>query len=477
MAKDHATVVCLDIEGAGRRLVGCFGVSFEETEKPNLQMLAGRIAALCAERQFKFSEAAVALDCAMFMQHSVHSEFADFKKITQTVRFDTEEALGTDATDVAIAFKVDSSDKTGSNLSVFTATKQLLGELLSALQSNNIDPVSVEPDVSCLARFLCQNVSLPADASPLFAFLSRRNGYFLTPLSTPWQAVLPTPPVAVRTFLLSAQNRTELLARQVAMTVALLHLASPVNRLDVFDAADSVRCDDIAKKLTIQTERVDIGTSAGLSAENLADCPDLVGFAIAYGAAIVYLDLPRIANWRSDFMPYQGRKLRLQKTMKFLGAAAVVLMLAVGLYGLMQAIQVNKYRVRLREKFTKEYSAVMFGQQMPDKSKEAVRKLSAALRRIKDAQKGFSITGEDAIAGKLAMVLQAFNKCAAATGLNIDSVAISDKSITISGATSGPDNTLKVFDALKQTGLNVLQQRISSEGGRSTFSVVVEPKK
>jgi type II secretory pathway component PulL len=193
---------------------------------------------------------------------------------------------------------------------------------------------------------------------------------------------------------------------------------------------------------------------------------------------MAYLDLPRIANWRSDFMPYQGRKLRLQNTMKFFSAAAVVLMLAVGLYGLMQAMQVNKYRARLREKFTKEYSAVMFSQQMPDKSKEAVRKLSAALRRIKDAQKGaFSLTGEDAVAGKLAMVLQAFNKCAADTGLNIDSVSISDKSITISGATSGPDNTLKVFEALKQAGLNVLQQRISSEGGRSTFNVVVEPKK
>jgi type II secretory pathway component PulL len=115
---------------------------------------------------------------------------------------------------------------------------------------------------------------------------------------------------------------------------------------------------------------------------------------------------------------------------------------------------------------------------MPDKSKEAVRKISAALRRIKDAQKGaFSLTGEEAVAGKLAMVLQAFNKCAADTGLNIDSVSISDKSITISGATSGPDNTLKVFEALKQAGLNVLQQRISSEGGRSTFNVVVEPKK
>jgi hypothetical protein len=155
-------------------------------------------------------------------------------------------------------------------------------------------------------------------------------------------------------------------------------------------------------------------------------------------------------------------------------------MLAVGIFGLMQALQVNKYRVRLREKFAREYSAVMLGQPVPDKSKEATRKIKVALQRIKDAQKeSLSLTGEEVVTGKLALVFQAFNKCAAATQLNIESVTITDKSITIYGNTAGPDNnnTLKVFEAFKQTGLNVLQQRISSEGGRSTFNITVEPKK
>jgi hypothetical protein len=478
LAKDHATVVCLAIQGRDINLAGCLRVSLEQPEQSDLQTLAQRIAAACAERQFKFAETAVALDCAMFMQHSVHSEFSDVRKIAQTVRFDTEEALGTDATDVAIAFKIDSADQAGSSLSAFTAQKQLLAELLLALQANNLDPISVEPDVNCLARFVCRNVSLPAEARPLFALLSRRNGYFITPVSLPWQAISPTPPAAMRTFLLSAQNRNELLARQVSMTTALLQTAGPINRLEVFDAADSINCDDIAGKLAVQTERIDIIASARLSAENLSDCPDPVEFAIAYGAATAYLDLPQNANWRSDFMPYQGRKLRLQKTLKFFSVAAVILMLAVGIFGLMQALQVNKYRVRLREKFAKEYSAVMLGQPAPDKSKEAARKIKVALQRIKEAQKdSLSLTGEEVVAGKLALVLQAFNKCAAVTQLNIESVTITDKSITISGDTAGPDNTLKVFEAFKQTGLNVLQQRISSEGGRGTFSITVDPKK
>jgi hypothetical protein len=84
---------------------------------------------------------------------------------------------------------------------------------------------------------------------------------------------------------------------------------------------------------------------------------------------------------------------------------------------------------------------------------EANRKIKVALQRIKEAQKGFSLSGEDAVAGKLLMVFQAFNKCASATGLNIESINITDKSVAINGDTSGPDSTLKVFEALKQAGV------------------------
>jgi hypothetical protein len=478
IAKDRATVVCLAQQGREQKLVNCFSISSDQPEQSGSQTLAQRIAAACAERQIKFAEAAVALDCAMFMQHAIHSEFSDARRITQTVRFDTEEALGTDATNVAIAFKIDSIDKTGSNLSAFTAPKQLLADLLGSLQSNNIDPVSVEPDVNCLARFVCQNVSLSGDSRPMFAFLSRRNGYFISPVPSQWQGISPTPANSMRTFLLSAsQNRTETLVKQVSITTALTQTDRPVNRLEIFDAADSVKYDEIAGKLKIETGRIDIISSAKLTPEALADCPDTVEFAIAYGAATAHLDMPNSASFRSDFMPYQGKKLRLQHTLKFFAIAAVILMFAAGLYGLMQAMKFNNYRSQLRAKFTREFSAVMFGEKMPSKSKDATKKIETALRRVKEAQKGYSPTGEEAVAGKLSLVLESLNKCAATTKLNIDTFSVTEKAISVSGDTPSPDNTLKVFDAFKQTGLNVLQQRITTEGGRSSFSVTVEPKK
>jgi hypothetical protein len=123
-----------------------------------MQALAGIIAQGCADRNFKFSEISVALDCSMFMQHTVHSEFKDPKQIAATVRFDTEEALATDITNVAVAFEIASSDETGSQLTVFTSERQILSEVLDALQRYNLDPVNIEPDVHCLSRISTSRV-------------------------------------------------------------------------------------------------------------------------------------------------------------------------------------------------------------------------------------------------------------------------------------------------------------------------------
>jgi len=415
----------------------------------------------------------------MFMQHSIHSEFADARRVTQTVRFDTEEALATDASEVAIAFKIVSSDKAGSNLNVFTASKNLLSDLLVALSANNLDAVSVEPDVSALSRFLCHGVALPQDIQPMFCLFSQKNGYFVTPLAKAWLGVSPMAPAEMRTFLLgNPKNRTDLLTREIRMTIAQIGSAVSLNRLEVFDAAGEINCGQIARNFATETVPVDIVGPSRLPSDVLPNCPDVVEFAIAYGAAIWKLNPPETIDWRNDFMPYQGGKLRLQSALKLLCVAVTILLLAIGVLGFTYSIQIKKDRTMIRDKFAKDYAAFMFGQTMPNKTKEAVRRLDTARRRIKDTKvNALATSGEDAISGKLNLVLQAFNKCSAATGLNIDSVRITDKSITISGDTSSSENTLKVFDALRQSNLNILQQNVSTSGdGRGNFSVSVEPK-
>ncbi len=476
---DNATVVCMSPQPGAANVLGCFSVSVESPEQMSMQALATLISRRCAEKGLDFSDVAVALDCAMYMQHSVHSEFTDTKKIGQTVRFDVEEALATDISGVAIAFSLYSTDQNGSKLTVFTAEKNILAELLAALQSNNIDPVVVEPDANCLARFICQNITLDSQKRPFFGLLSHKKGYFIIPKAPSWQKVSPVPAVYLRTFLLGAghNNRTELLAREIPITSVLSETDEPVNYAAVFDACDRLDEQRLGERLGIETERLALVQSARLTDEQLADCPDPVDFAIACGAALAHFEKPKSTNFRSDFMPYQGGKVRLERSMKFLSAALVVLMLAAGIHGSMRLMQVNKYRSQLREMLKKDYSAAMFGRKLAGRT-NPVGELKRAKRKVEEINKGIlSATGAQSVSAKLTGVLEAFNKCAASTGLSIGSVSITSRAITIAGDTSNIRNTLKVFETVRKTGMNIVQQRMSAKGGRHTFQITVEPKR
>ena len=477
LSKDAATVVCLGSRGRDRNVLGCFSVSVEETEGTGQQALASLIARNCAERGLEFSEVAVALDCAMFMQHNVHSEFNDQKQIAATVRFDTEEALAMDITDVAIAFKITSGDQAGSELAVFTAQRKMLSEIILSLQSNNIDPATIEPDVNCLSRFICQNVWLPESqqAGTLFCMLSRRNGYFIVPAGDKQQS--QTQP-AVRTFILGpTQDRGELLAREVPVTAALVKTGEPINCLKVFDFTGSVNHQQLSEKLGIEVAGVDWLQSAATGPEALADCADQVDFAIAYGAALAHLEKAQSINFRNDFMPFQGKKVRLQKALKFASISVTVLMLALGLYFQVQLLQKNTPRSRLRDKFEKQYSAVMLGKKPPAKS-SPVRKLEGELRRIQNVKGGrLSDGGEESILAKLTMLFEAFNKCAPQVDLKIDKITIISRNINITGDTSSRKNTQRLYKALEESKLTMVKDSVELKAGRDEFRITVVPKK
>jgi hypothetical protein len=469
LSKDTATAVCLGLEGKGRSVLGCFSVTIEEKEEQKPQELVRLITEGCAKRGLKFSDAAVALDCSMFMQHNVRSKFNDPKQIAATIRFDAEEILGMDITDLAIAFKVTSGNQAGSSLTVFTAQKRQLSDILISLQSNNIDPITIEPDVNCLSRFILRNVSLPPDLRSLFCVLSDSSGYFIAFAETQ-----ETP--AMRTFLVRpAQERNELLAREIPITIALVEADMPVNSIKVFDSTGSVDYQQLSKRLGIEAGSVDLVAAAATGPEALADCAGPVGFAIAYGAALSHLEKAQSVNFRNDFMPYQGKKVRLQKAMKFSSVSVAVLMLAAGMYFQLQLWQKNKYRSQLYKKFEKQYSAVMFGKKPPDKT-NPVKKLAGELKRIENVRKGLlSVTGEESISAKLTLVLEAFNKCAAQTNLNIGSITVTTRTISIAGDTSSRENTLKLFDAIRQSRLEIMQQDLDTKGGRDNFSITVTP--
>ena len=488
--KNTAAVVCLDSQGKGGSVLGCFSVSVEgqgHPDNPGNTELANLIAQGCAERELKFSEVAVALDCSMFMQHSVHSEFDDPKQIAATVRFDTEEALATDISDVALAFEINSSDKAGSELTVFTAQRKILSDILFSLQQHNLDPVTIEPDVNCLSRFIRQKVSSAKSpkSRTLFAMLSRRSGYLIVPPAG--ARGVPTgagsqKASTVRTFLVSpTQGRGQLLAREVLVSTALSASLGPIKRVKVFDSADSVDYVQLGERLGIETDQIDLLGAAGIEAQTPASRAGRaasVDFAIAYGAALAHFEKGRGVNFRDDFSPFQGKKLRLQKTLKYLSFSVTILLLAIGLYFQIRVFSINGCRSDLRDRFSKAYSAAIPGQKLSNKTKirEAVSKLDRLRRGIESEKKGL-ITDEESISSKLTLVLNAFNKCAAQTNLNIKSISVTARDIGITGDTSNRRNTLTFFDTVRKSGLEISKEAFAPKGARDTFTITVVPKK
>jgi len=474
--RDRATVVCLDSRGKDGGVVGCFSVSVEEDEQANMQTLAGLIAQGCAERDWRFSDVSVALDCTMFMQHSVDSEFRDPRQIAATVKFDTEEALATDISSVALAFEIASSDESGSKLTVFTAQRTVLSDVLSALQQYDLDPVTIEPDINCLTRFIHKKEdSVESPQQTLFALLSRHSGYLIILPVSADEGSRKGP--TVRTFLVGAtEDRAKMLAREVLVTTALVQDAEPLRVLRSFDAAGVVEPPQLGAKLGMDADVLDLCRLGGVEPQSMADCNDSVGFAAAYGAALTHSEKGHKVDFRNDFSPFQGKRLRLQKSLKFAAVSVTVLLIAVGLYFQTQLFKINTGRNGLRSKFARDYADVTLERLRSDVSiKKAVRNLEALRRRVEAEKKGL-VTDQKSIPANLTLVLAAFNTCAAETDLKIGALTITNENVTVAGDTSSRQSRQKLFDAVRRGGLEIVQENYTPAGGRESFLIIVEPK-
>ena len=474
ISKDTATAVCVEPHDKGEKIIDCFSVTAQHQEQPGLHILANLIAQGCAERNLEFSDVAVALDCATFMQHSIHSEFTDQKQIAATIRFDTEEALATDITEIALTFEIISTDENGSTLNVFTAQRKILSEVLLSLQQHNIDPITIEPDIICLSRFI--NNKIAADESrqqTMFAMLSRSSGYLIIP---------PAPAGAdsrkssiVRTFLVGPkQNRTELLTREVLMTTALSQSRGSINTLRFFDSAGAVDKTILSERTSLETADLELLDAAR---QSYTDGTNKVDFAIAHGAALTLFEKEHNVNFRDDFSPFQGKKIKTLNSLKFAAVSVTVLLIAVGLYFQTQLFNVNRDKKKIHNKFAQEYSAVTL-KKLPDNVsiKHAVRDLGSLQRKIEAQTKGLD-TDQTSILSKLKLVLSAFNKCANQTDLNIKMLSITSQNITITGDTSGRQKSITFFDQLRKSGLAVDRPNYNLEGGRDGFSITVTLKK
>ncbi len=464
-----ATAVCLDSPSPGGKALGCFTVSRphnpDEASSP-LEQVAGLVAEGCARRQWNTPEMFVALHCSMFMQHRVHSDFQDPRQIRQTVRFDTEETLASDISKLAVAYAARPENE-GSELTVFTAEHQHLAELLSAFQSHGLDPITIEPDAMCLARFIESVLQPESELNCLYAVLAADNVY-LVGLGPSLEGP------RTRTFLVgAAQDAAALLSRQVPITAALFWPQEHLDKLLVLGFDRSLDCPRLSEQLGTDVEPVDLPDSL-MSAPDDEDGPcGPAALAIACGAALARPAEMQTLNFRNDYMPYQGRRRRLEKAVKYLSASLTVLLVALGVYLTAQLLQVNGYSRKIRNYIQPQYSVAAMGYKMPAKMKDAVRRLDSIVKKLE--RSGGSSADENTLASRLALLLEAFNRCAKRTDLKLDKITVSDKFIHVIGDVANASSAIYLFDTVGEK-LCITKSNHAQDGPRRRFNITIDPK-
>ena len=474
ISKNTATAVSVDPKSKGEKILGYFSVSVQDEEQPAIQNLISQIAQHCEQKKITFSNVAVALDCAIFMQHNVHSDFTDPKQIASTIRFDTEEALATDISDVALAFEINSIGENGSDLTIFTAQRKVLSEVLLSLQQYNLDPITIEPDVNCLLRLIQRkNSSDESGQETIFGILSDHSGYLIAPQNTTNDDSQKTS--TVRTFLVGLrQNRSELLTREILVTTALMQSSEAKKSLKVFDSARAINVEKLSEKLNLSIENIQWLENTENEVKASAHNTNPVDFSIAYGAAMALFEKEYKVNFRDDFNPFQGKKLKTQKTLKATAVSFVILFIAIGLYFHTQLFNTNRNIKKLHNRIAQEYTAVTFDK-LPSKfSMNTVKKnLDRLKTSIEYQRQGISYGDDTSISSKLTLLLSAFNKCAAKTDLNLEKISINEKDIVVTGDTSNRTNTIKLFDVVKKEGFSISNNRNDTSGNRDVFSVTL----
>lgn len=475
ISRQAATVVCLTPK---HKLIDCFEVDLPEqdSEDENQQgdsfsRLAKLISGKISEKGLSYNHVAVGVDCSMYTQHNIRSEFTDYRQIASTVRFDTEGAIATDISDYALSFsKKELPDGSGSDLQVFTIKKEDLSGIIKALQKENMDPVAVEPDVMLVSEFIKEKIGSDTEKArnTLFAAVSKQQAYFIS-YDDKGEELL------TRTILLGEGNdNTEQLSAQIPLTVARISEQTQVNSVKIIGS--DIDTAALSEKTGMNVEQLSLNEFISDQETEKAElCSDRASFLTACGAGLTNSRKGSGLNFRNDYMPYQGKRRQIERLTRISSVAATVIIIILGIYLTFDLVQKNRLVHQLEQKFAEDYTTVMMGEQIPDDPERAANELARELRRIRSVKSGqLSTTGEQSVSAKLTVLLRAFNKSAKATNVEIETINITSRSINIVGSTSSRASTLKLMESMKNTRLEVTNSRLETRDNRDRFSISLE---
>jgi hypothetical protein len=467
---DKATVVLAARAGGKIEIIERFCIAAPEGQQSfSFAQTAKDIAAACQEKQLVFADIAVAVDCRLYRQQILHSEFTEPRQIAQTIKFDAEEALAVNAAETAVAFEIAAKGLSGSEVTVFAVSASVMSEIILALQNSKLDPVTVEPDSICLRRMVQQMPGWNEDPKPMWMAISKNKCFIISPSGQKGNA-------SVRAFLTgTGQSRGALFARETMLTIAAVGASWQGRKIMVYDSVSQVDVEALAQQSGLAVETFDPPETIAAKTEQLPECDNL-DVMIAAGAAAGMLVKGEKVDFRPFFLPYQGKKAILEKTIKILSVSMATLFIILGIFGHLQYYRTNNDRNRLKEKFRAEYAIAMTGAKFT-KGSEAVRKLKSEINRIKDVKSGMlSTAGEDSAEARFTFLFEALNSVPKDVDIEIEKIAVTTKTMNITGSTSSR-GYLQLFAAIdKHPKLARGQSSYQSKDNRDQFRLTIELK-
>lgn len=462
ISRHQAVLVCLDARNPAAEAIDCFTVSPEQGtgQAPSL---AAAIGQAIRSKGLIYDEAAVAVSSDYYAQYPVHSAFSEPRQIEGTIRFDAEEATAADAATLAITFEILRTEANGSEVMVYSADRQALTDILLDLHSQGIDPMILEPDVVSLARALDKKSEFAHDSQTLYVILGPGSCCFLRNANKGHGVY------SRRVLFGSGTDQTAELARQLHLTLAGWPSEEPVRTIVLAGETKSIHLQALGEKVSQPVKTADLSLPGSSQNE-----PALA--AAAWGAALSHVVRGRRADFRRDFMPYQGRRRILQKSLRIISVSLTLILLAVGIYFQFKTFRMNGYTARLENKIADEYKACMFGQKPPT-NQPILTRLRNVLRQAKQRQEGFGPGDDNSVVARLTFVLEAVNKAPASVDVQVQQIAVTERTLRVKGNTNGRKSTLQLFDEMKKhPKLQVEGNVVIPSPPRDAFEVTLQVK-
>lgn len=463
VGRQEAEVVVLDISKPEPQATDRFRVS-PEPDASELLSLGSAVARAVRAKTLLYEEAVVSLRSDYFAQYPLRSAFSEPRQIDHTIKYDAEEAAATDASSLAVAYEVVRVRPDGADVMVYAADRQTLTDLLLDLQGEGLDPVMMEPEAVSLARALEQVSPSFRETGTLFVWLCGEQCLLLKNANK-GRAVYFR-----RVLLAGKDDLADSLARQIQLTLAGWACGDPIETIVLAGETERIRPEVLSQKLSHPVKTETLRWPGEQSA-------DPVLAAAAWGAALSSIHRGRRADFRRDFLPYQGRRKMLQKSLRTLSISLTVIFAAVGLYFQMKSLRLQTYMARLDEKVAAEYKGCMYGQKPPS-NQPILTRLRNVLRQVRQRQEGFGGGDEGSVPARLTFLMEALNKTPSSVDMQIQQISITERTIRLIGDTDGRRSTLQLLDEFKKhPKLDVESNQISPAPPRDKFEIVLQTKK